>query len=611
MSPAEFETLSPEQQKEIRQAQEQLTNMVQEIHREIQDIQQKTQQQVKELNRRVALIALGYLLDNLRYRYRSYSGIVDYLAEVQEDVLNHLADFLDGEQKQVAPSGSMAGGRKASDRYQINVVVDHSQQKGAPVVVESHPTYRNLVGLMEREANMGTLYTDYTMIRAGSMIQSSGGFLILDMADVLLSPHAWEALKRVIQNREVKIEDVGELYGSIPAAGLQPDPVKVDLKIIVLGSSELHDLLYHLDEDFQKLFKIKADFGTVTIKNDERVGQYARYIKGLCDEEALRHFDRDGVAAVVEHCSRMVSDQKRLTLRFSEVADVIRESNYWASQKGQSYVTRQDVRKAIEEKIYRSNLVEERIQETIDEGSVLIDTKGEKIGQINGLSVYQVGDYAFGKPTRITAQVSVGDKGIVNIEREAKLSGSIHDKGVLILSGYLHGKYGQEQPLGLNASICFEQSYSGIDGDSASSTELYAILSSLARVPLKQSIAVTGSINQMGVVQPIGGVNEKIEGFYGTCKASGLNGNQGVLIPRQNVTNLMLHDELVGAVREGRFSIYAVETIDEGLEVLTGLKAGHLGSKGVFPTGTVHRLVEDRLEAMMESFQSNQPKEAE
>ncbi|MDA2925707.1 AAA family ATPase [Acidobacteria bacterium AH-259-G07] len=613
MSPVDFENLSEEEQEKIRRKQEELSEVMQDIHREIRDVQQETQKRIKELNRRVALVALGYLLENLQSRYKKCKGIVEYLGEVQEDVLDNLSDFLGSEQEQSQPpvkGARAAASRSASDRYQVNVLVDHSKQKGAPVFLESHPTYRNLIGFMEREASMGTLYTDYTMIRAGSMIQANGGFLILDIADVLLSPFAWEALKRVIQNGEVKIEDVGEQYGFIATAGLQPQPVQVDLKIIVLGSIQLYNLLYNLDEDFQKLFKIKADFDTITHKDERRVMEYARYVKKRCDEEKLKHFDRQAVATVIEHCSRMVSDQTRLTLRFSDVADVIRESSYWASQNGRQYVASDDVRKAIEEKIYRSNLVEERLQEMIDEGSILIQTSGEKAGQINGLSVYQLGDYSFGKPTRITAQVSVGDKGIVNIEREAKLSGNIHDKGVLILSGYLHGKYGQARPLSLNASICFEQSYSGVDGDSASSTELYAILSSLCSVPLKQSIAVTGSINQMGVIQPIGGVNEKIEGFFHTCKASGLSGEQGVMIPKQNVKNLMLKSEVIEAIREGKFHIYAVKTADEGLEILTGRKAGDLQSDGTYPPESIHFLVYQRLGEMAESIQNVSGKRA-
>jgi lon-related putative ATP-dependent protease len=598
-----FDQLPARVQENIRRRQKNLSTSLSAAYREIRSLQQRAQDKLRELDRRVALSVEGHLLNDLRSKYKGHKGIIDYLKAVEEDVLEHLPEFMKPEveapaQAPLKTAPAATGGPTGLDRYRVNVIVDNSKQVGAPVVLESNPNCKNLIGSLEREVRLGTLYTDYTMIRAGSVLAANGGFLILDIADVLMAPFAWEALKRVLSNREVKIEDMSEQYGFMATAGLRPQGVDVDLKVIVSGSAELFHALYYYDEDFQKIFKIKADFDILTKKDTDHIRLYARYIARICREEGLKHFDRQAVAELIEHSARMVSEKDRLTLRFSEVADLIRESNYWASQNGNRHVKREHVRKAIEEKIYRSNLLEERIQEMIDDGSILIRTDGESIGQVNALSVFETGSHAFGKPTRITARVSAGDKGVVNIEREVELSGSIHDKGVLILSGYLNGKYGQEAPLALNASICFEQSYSGVEGDSASSTELYAIISSLAGVPIKQSIAVTGSVDQLGRIQPVGGVNEKIEGFFQTCKAAGLTGRQGVMIPEQNVKSLMLDNEVVEAVRQGGFHIWAIGAIDQGLELLTGIPAGEARPDGTYPSGTIHQKAQKRLKQM-------------
>lgn len=596
LTPEEYEELSQEERESIQQNQKELSETLQEVYREIRTLQEDAQANMKSLDRRVALIAAGHYLDSLRIDYREYPPILKYLDEVQSDIVDHLTDFLPREETE--DSGAMDD--DPLKRYRINVIVDNSGQKGAPVIQETHPTYRNLIGYAEREVRMGTLSTDFTMIRAGSVLAANRGFLILDLIDLLTTPLAWDALKRVLQNRAVSIQDASEQYGLTATLGLRPEPVEVDLKVVVLGSSELYGLLYQIDEDFQKLFKIKAEFDTVTRIEEGHFEQYPRFVRTLCEKEGLHHFHREAVAALIEHSSRMVSDKRRLTLRFSDVADLIRESDYWARQAERDVVERRDIERAIEAKTFRSNLFEEKVQEHIDEGALMISTDGSEIGQINGLSVYQIGDYAFGKPTRITAQVGTGDKGIINIEREARLSGAIHDKGVLILSGYLHGKYGQEFPLSLRASVCFEQSYSGVDGDSASSTELYSILSCLAGVAIRQSLAVTGSVNQLGLIQPIGGVNEKIEGFFATCQAAGLTGAQGVLIPHQNVENLMLKAEVIDAVREGKFHILPTRTIDEGIEILTGVPAGERQPDGSYPEGTIHARVQKRLAEMAE-----------
>lgn len=606
VTPEEFEELPEQQQQELRKKQKNLSEIIQETYREIRRLQQETQEKVRELDQFVALIATGHFLDELRDKYASYSRIIHYLDSVQEDLVDQVDNFLKSTEKK--PESELPPGMKNNRteplrRYSVNVVVDNSRQQGAPVVSESNPNYRNLIGFMEREARMGTLYTDFTMIRSGSILKANGGYLIMDLVDLLLTPLAWEALKRAIQDSQVHIQDPLEQHGMIATAGLRPEPVPVDLKVIILGSSELYHLLYNADEDFQKLFKVRADFDTIMKRDESHTEQYARFVHTLCEKEKLRHFDCQAVATLIEHSSRMVSDKTRLTLRFSDMADLIRESNYWASKNGDTYVRKGDVQQAIAEKKFRSNLAEERLQQMIDEQSILLQISGTAVGQLNGLSVFQVGDYAFGKPTRLTAEVSAGEQGVVNIEREARLSGRIHDKGVLILSGYLHGMYGRSIPLSLNASICFEQSYTSVDGDSASSAELFAILSSLSGLPLRQSLAVTGSMNQKGMVQPIGGVNEKIEGFFQTCRAQELNGEQGVIIPRQNVQNLMLSQEVIEAVEAEQFHIFAIETVDEGIEILTSRPAGKRQPDGTFPEGTVHRMVLEKLREMYEIIQ--------
>jgi lon-related putative ATP-dependent protease len=605
----EFERLPPEQQEEIRRKQKILAEVIKDAYREIRDLQEKAQNRLRELDHKVALAAAGDFLEGLRAKYQEHAAVLEYLGQVQESVLEHWTDFFPESQEDITPQTLLGGARAPDQRrglknYVVNLVVDNARQQGAPVVVESHPTYRNLIGVLEREARMGTLYTDFTMIRPGSVLKANGGYLILDITDLLTTPFAWDSLKRVLQDKQVNIEDLSEQYGLVATAGLRPQPSEVELKVIVSGNLEVYNLLYHLDEDFQKIFKIKADFDVATRRDESRLLLYARYIRRICDEEGLLHFDKEAVAALVEQTARMVSDQTRLTLRFSDVADLIRESSFWAGREGNKYVSRAEVERAIEEKTYRSSLVEERLQEMIDEKTIFIDTRGEKVGQINGLSVYQLGNYAFGKPTRITARVSAGDKGVVNIEREAKLGGNIHHKGVLILSGYLHSKYGQASPLSLNASVCFEQSYSGVEGDSASSAELCAIISSLSGVPLRQSLAVTGSVNQMGVIQPIGGVNEKIEGFFQSCKAEGLSGEQGVIIPKANTRNLMLSAEVIESVREGNFHIYAVEDVDQCLEILTSRKAGAIQPDGDYEPGTTHGLARQRVAQLTQSARS-------
>jgi lon-related putative ATP-dependent protease len=452
------------------------------------------------------------------------------------------------------------------------------------------------------------------MIKSGSIHRANGGYLVVNALDLLRNIFVWDALKRTIKNREIKIEDIWEQYRLISTVTLKPEPIPLNIKVILLGSPLLYYLLYNLDEDYKKLFKVKADFDNKMPKTKENLLKYASFISTRCKEENLRPFDKTGVAKVVEYGSRLAEDQNKLSARFFNIADIVREANYWASQDGNSYITAKHVEKALDEKIYRSNKIEEKIQEMIDEGIILVDTDGTVAGQVNGISVIDLGDYSFGRPSRITAKTYMGKAGVVNIERETKMSGRIHDKAHMILTSYLGGKFAQESPLTLSASICFEQLYEEVEGDSATCSELYALLSSLSGLPLKQGIAVTGSMNQRGEIQPVGGINEKIEGFFEVCRLKGLTGDQGVIIPKRNVKNLMLKNSVIEAVSDGKFHIYPIEELDEGIEILTGIEAGKRREDGTYPEGTVNFLVEKRLKELaraLKEFDKGKKEEGE
>ncbi len=442
------------------------------------------------------------------------------------------------------------------------------------------------------------------MLKPGALSRANGGYLLLSAREVIMNPGVWPALKRAIKEQEVRIEDPFEQFGLIAPQGIRAEPMPIKVKIVLIGDAMLYQLLAIYDEDFWEIFKVKADFNFEVEKTEKNVLSYAAFLAGCCEDCKARHFDPSGVARVVEYCSRLVEDQERLSTRFARIQELVEESNYWADKEKAKYISASHVQKAIDEKIFRHNLIEERMQDFIDRGTIMIDVEGAVLGQVNGLSVYSLGDIAFGKPSRITARTFLGRSGVINIERETQLSGPIHNKGVMILSGYLGWKYAQDKPLSLSASLCFEQSYEGVEGDSASSTELYAILSSLSGVPIKQGIAVTGSVNQKGEVQPIGGVNEKIEGFFLSCKAKGLTGEQGVMIPHQNVKNLMLREEVVEAVRNNKFHIYSAKTVDEGIGILTGVPAGERQEDGSYPEGTINYLVDKQLRDMAEKLKS-------
>ena len=605
MTPEEFARLDQAERDRIEERSRTVQQQVSETLRRVRALEREARQRLEALDRDLALSVIEPLIQRLKARYASIprpERLSAYLDAVRDDVLEHLDDFRgQGEPDSGAAALLQAVRRRqaAEDdftRYRVNVLVDHSASTGAPVVLEPHPVYYNLIGKQEYAGGQGSaVTTDHTMIKPGALHAANGGYLILQARDVLSNPASWEALKRALKTQEIRIEAMGEQYRMFPVRTMRPEPIPLDVKVILIGTPLLFHLLHEVDEDFRKLFKIKADFDVEMTRNDETMRQYAMFVGSVCRREGLKHFDRGAVARVIEHSSRLAGDQTKVTTRFNEVVEIIYEAAAWAERDGADLVRAEHVEKAIEERVFRNNRIEEKIQELIARGTILVDTEGAVVGQINGLSVMQVDDHEFGRPSRITARTFMGDKGVVNIEREVELSGQIHDKGVLTLIGYLGAKYAQQRPLTLSASLTFEQLYEEVDGDSASSAELYALLSSLADVPIRQDLAVTGSVDQFGRIQPIGGVNEKIEGFYRTCKARGLTGTQGVIIPRQNVDNLMLHPEVVEAVRQGRFHIYAVSTIDEGLELLTGMKAGEADAEGNYPPDTIHGRVSARL----------------
>lgn len=607
VSPDQFSQLDEETRQQIERRQDELQDKLQETMRKIQQLQHEAREQVQEADRRVVGFAVEHLINERKEKYSENDEIVEFLDEVRADILDNVQAFKQAmqmeqmQQQMPIPMAQMQQRQQVSfDKYRVNLLVDQCDTEGAPVVFESNPTYYNLVGRIEHEAQFGALITNFRNIKSGALHRANGGYLMVEARDVLLKPFAWDALKRALKNESVEIETMGQEYRAIMTKTLEPEAIPLDVKVVVVGNPMLYYLLYHLDEDFQELFKVKADFAVQTDWDDNTPEQYAQFIGNVCRDEDLPHFDPSGVAKVVERGSRMVSDQEKLITKFGEIRDLIREASYWAGKNGHNLVQAEDVQLAIDERIYRSNKVEERIQEMIDDETILIDTEGEVGGQVNGISVVPLGDYSFGKPSRITARTHVGREGVVNIDRETELGGPIHNKGVMILAGYLGGKYAEDIPLALSASLTFEQLYEEVEGDSASSAELYALLSSLSGHPLGQNLAVTGSVNQHGQVQAIGGVNEKIEGFFDVCKLKGLTGDQGVVIPQSNVKHLMLREDVIGAVEEGQFHIYPVSTIDEGIEVLTGVEAGEQQPDGTFPEGTVNRAVQERLRELAE-----------
>ncbi len=596
MSNEEFEALPDEVKDGFERKSGEIQLKAIQIMRKIQAAEREMKNKIKDLENKIGLFAVGYLIDELKERYGKEEAVKRYLDEVQKDNLNSLEEFRGEDEDEANMFPWMKRKGDQGHKYRVNLVVDNKDTIGAPVVFETNPTYYNLIGRVEYESKMGMMTTDYTMIKGGSLLKANGGYLLLQIRDVLSSPGAWEGLKRVLRTGEICMENLGEHFGLLAMSSLRPQAIPVDVKVVLIGSPAIYKALYHLDEDFRKLFKVKADFDTEMSGNRENMTQMASFIATHSERDGVRHFDRTAVARLVEYSARLADHQSKLSARFNEIVEIIYEADAWAQMTNDDIINGEHVKRAIEEKVYRSDKYEQKLQELLDEGTILIDVDGSKIGQVNGLSVLNNGDYVFGRPSRITAVTYLGKQGIINIERETKMSGQLHDKGLLTLNGFLASKFAQERPMTLSASLTFEQLYSGVDGDSASSTELYAILSSLSGLPLRQDIGVTGSVNQRGEIQPIGGATYKVEGFYKACKLIGLTGKQGVILPAQNVKNLNLSDEVVDAVREGKFHIYPVATIDEGIEIMTGVQAGVQKPGGGYPADTVYGLVSAQLE---------------
>lgn len=599
-SPEQLEKLSEQEKHRISEGEKDLARQLSRVLQEQQHMKQNLGQEARDVERRFARQVVEPLIESLKRSYARHERIGAYLDRAAEHILENLSDFQQREEVQNIPPQlrAMVGedGQPQFLEYQVNVIVDNSSAETAPIVVEETPTYRNLFGNIDRTVDRsGRLVTNFTQIKAGSILRANGGYLVFNLQDALTEPFVYKSLKRALKSGCIQLESHNP-WIPFSAGGLRPEPIRIDTKVIVIGNPILYYLLRFYDDEFASIFKIKADFGTEMPRGAKEQSYIARFVAGQARKEDLRPFAWDGVREVLRFAARQAGEKDKLLTRFSEIADVLREADYVARRRDAEAVSASDVRQALADRVYRSDRIAEKIRELICEGTLLVDTDGSRIGQVNGLAIVNLGDYVFGKPSRVTASVGFGTDGLVNIERESKLSGSTHDKGVLILAGFLRNTYGQRSPVTLSASICFEQSYGGVDGDSASSAELFALLSNLAEVPIRQDIAVTGSVDQWGRIQAIGGVNEKIEGFYDVCRQVGLTGDQGVCIPQSNVRNLVLREDVRQAVGEGRFHIYPIHTIDEGLELLTGFKAG-------MPevADSLHGRVADRLATMAEA----------
>ncbi|UCB42910.1 MAG: AAA family ATPase [Dehalococcoidales bacterium] len=606
MSEEEYQNLSASAKEELANARDELGKELKDIITELQADERTIQQKLEDSDHEVANYAIGHTFQELNKKYEDLPQVVAYLDEVERNIIENYEQF----KSEPAPQGPdlllgavQEQARKRSlQNYEVNVVVDNSALKGAPAVLELNPTFNNLFGLIEKEAQFGALYTDFTMIRGGSLHNANGGYLALRIEDLLTNFQSWEGLKRTLRDEKLAIEEVAERLGFAATKTLRPEPIPLDIKVVIIGEPMFYYLLLRADLQFQELFKVKADFDSQMDKNEACLKQYASVICRLCQEEDMKHLKSDALARIIEHSSRLAGDRNKLSTLFANIADIIREANFWAGEDDTGLIEAEHIEKAVEQRVYRSNLIQQRINEMIETSMIKIESEGEGIGEVNGLAVIDLGDFAFGRPSRITASVSVGREGLIDIEREAKLGGPLHTKGVMILNGYIHDRYARDIPLSLSARLVFEQSYEEVDGDSASSTELYSLLSCLSGVPIKRGIAVTGSVNQKGEVQAIGGINEKIEGFFEICRTKGLNGHQGVLIPASNIRNLMLKDAVADAIKEGQFHIYPVNTIDEGMEVLTEQKAGQLLEDGNFEPGSINDLVQKRLISLAEKL---------
>ncbi len=603
LPPEEYEKLPDEDQKRIQADVEVMQEELQKVISKAPRWERELRNELRTLNQEIAGVVLNDLITELASNYQDMDDVLSYLQEVRKDVQEHLGDFMVAGEKQHQSSdgdnpAAFAEGDSPLRRYQVNLLVDSAEMEGAPVIYESNPTYTNLNGRVEQMAQMGALVTDFTLIKPGALHRANGGYLILDALKVLSNAYSWEGLKRSLEFGEVRIESVLQMLSLTSTISLEPEPMPLDIKVVLLGDRMIYYLLSQYDPDFNELFKVAADFADEVERSPETHLAYAHLIASIVRKEKLRPMDRHAVGAVIDHAARLVSDSERLTAQIQAIVDLLQEANYCAAEANAERIGAEHVRQAIDAQIFRLDRVAKLMQSEVLRKTIHIETTGAMIGQINGLSVLQLGNYAFGQPSRITATVRMGRGDVVNIEREVNMSGPFHSKGVLILSSFLNARYAVEEPLALSASLVFEQSYGGVDGDSASSTELYALLSAIGQIPIKQTIAVTGSVDQHGRVQAIGGVNEKIEGFFDLCKARGLTGEQGVLIPETNVKNLMLRRDVIEAVEAGQFRVFPVSHVDEGIEILTGIAAGTPNKQGKYPKGTVNRIVTDRLQQM-------------
>jgi lon-related putative ATP-dependent protease len=604
VKPEVFGALPEEMRKAVQTKIEALQKELESILAKAPKSDKQRRARLSAINEEIAEIAVREALDDVKAAFADVPEVAAYLDAVARDLIDNVGLFLapSGEQPEVVKQPTDTWRDPRFRRYMVNVLVENLPDGAprAPVIEELSPSYGNLIGRIEHIAQMGALLTDFLLIKPGALHRANSGYLLLDARKLLLTPFSWEALKRAVKAREIRIEHPVETFGPISTQTLDPEPIPLDVKVVLSGNRELYYLLAAYDPDFHRLFKVQADFDDTIARSEENNASYARVIASIVKNHKLKPVDASGIARVIEEGARLADDREKLSIEIGRIADLVREANYWSTAVGRQVTTGEDVSRAIKEQIQRADRLRDRSQEAINRRIVFIDTDGAKIGQINGLSVIQLGSFSFGRPSRITARVRMGQGRVTDIEREVNLGGPLHSKGVLILWGFLAGRYAEDMPLALAATLVFEQSYGGVDGDSASSTELYALLSALSEVPVKQSLAVTGSVNQWGEVQAIGGVNEKIEGFYDICKARGLTGEQGVLIPKSNVQHLMLREDVVEAVRAGQFAIHAVSHVDEGIEILTGVKAGERGADGKFPLGTINALVEDKLNLFAE-----------
>jgi lon-related putative ATP-dependent protease len=601
LSEEDFLSLPKDTQQKFTEKRETLKEKLQPLLRELRDLELKTRDEMAKFDRDVTLYAIERLMSNLLEKYKQHNEITNFLHEIQTHIVEDLDRFR-GRRGEKKESDQEAWIDELAFRvYDVNVIADNSGVQGAPIIVEHNPTYDNVLGRIEKESQLGTLTTDFTLIRGGSIHQANGGFLIIRAEQLLRDLNVYEGLKRALKAAEIVIEDLPQRAGYASVRSLAPQPIPLDVKVVLIGDSSTYQLLFAYDPEFRELFKVKADFDSTMAKAESNLKNYAGFFTTLVVNENLKHLDASALARLLEHSSRIAEDQNKLSTQFGLVADVVREAHFYASQENAKYITAFHVEKAIEAKVYRSNLIQDKIREYIQRNVIFISTDGVAIGQINGLSVLSVGDFSFGAPSRITIAVGLGKEGLIDVQREVHMSGPIHGKGVMIIAGYLASKFAYDKPLTLSARIVFEQNYEGVEGDSASSTELYALLSALSGAPIKQSFAVTGSVNQNGDVQPIGGANEKIEGYYEICKARGLNGTHGVIIPESNVQNLMLKQEVVDAVKAGKFHIYPVKTIEEGVELLTGIPAGKRLPNGGYEEDSIYGRVDKRLRDMAET----------